>query len=512
MGVTFSEPQDLTSTEWLKVGNYFIANNVGEEDSSLVLDNYYGLDFCNGGTASADKSAGISFLPSNAFDNYIDNSWRSGSTPHPHWIKYDLGDGITKVARKLRMYLYVSAVLKEFILQGSNNDTDWDNILETQTTENTPGWHEFEFYNNNAYRYYRIYTLSNWADNGHATIQEIELQEVEYYSTGYRISNAIDIGVINEVYGSEIIWVEDVPTSSIIKIYTAVTESNSQEPNEEDWIEAENGSSIPGIEVDDDLTNKFLWLKQELSTTDVSVSPTLESLDITIDGQETVIANRIYDYRIRYSVPKYVNSIYNIGESINAFKSFTYDIKPKVYSSLKSKYDLYAYVNSSLLTKYNLGFAVQNNTKLNYDLIAYGVASLVSKYNLGFSVSSSTSYVYDLYAYVNEIFKCKYNLGWYINNSLQYNYDLYSYVHDTNTYLYNLYAKIYKSLILKYNTLNTTQSSIIAIYNIYNYIFNSSKLKYKVYNYASNSKLFKYIIEEDTLQDITVYWREIQKM
>lgn len=53
------------------------------------------------------------------------------------------------------------------------------------------------------------------------------------------------------------------------------------------WQEATDSSSIPGISVDDNLTGKYLWVKQELSTTDTSETPRLSSLECEITGGDT---------------------------------------------------------------------------------------------------------------------------------------------------------------------------------------------------------------------------------
>lgn len=140
----------------------------------------YKPDFCNDGTASAD-SVYSDWVASNAFDNDEGTTWASGYVPgFPHWIKYDLGAGVTKTARKLRIKPYrpeYGADIKDFKLQGSNNDTDWTDIL-TATAADSDAWQEWEFANANAYRYYRIYITSSYnATIDLAALYEIELME-----------------------------------------------------------------------------------------------------------------------------------------------------------------------------------------------------------------------------------------------------------------------------------------------------------------------------------------------
>jgi hypothetical protein len=147
----------------------------------------YGSDFCNGGTASAD-SVYSGYLASKAFDDtsvgaaYGSYFWCSTAAPgYPHWIKYDLGDGVTKIVAQYKItarsptYNESSA----WKLQGSNNDLDWTDI-DTQTGIS---WTEGEtktfnsFINTTAYRYYRIYLTTTGHSSNNAEIDEIEMME-----------------------------------------------------------------------------------------------------------------------------------------------------------------------------------------------------------------------------------------------------------------------------------------------------------------------------------------------
>ena len=141
-----------------------------------------GSDFLNDGTASADSerpNAGR-WVAANAFDNDEATAWMSTNTPFPHWVKYDLGSGVSKTARRLRlkpMFYNGHSYLADFKLQGSNNDSDWTDII-SETAADTEDWQEWEFENNTAYRYYRIYATSSYQDLW-ASIKEIELMELD---------------------------------------------------------------------------------------------------------------------------------------------------------------------------------------------------------------------------------------------------------------------------------------------------------------------------------------------
>ena len=146
----------------------------------------YGPDFCPG-AMTADSMYG-SLLPTyygahSAFDDDEATRWSSTQSSLPHWVKYDQGAGLERVARKFRMKPFKHDAeseqqLKAFKLQGSNNDSDWDDLVSDEA-ENTGEWQEWEFENLTAYRYYRVYVTTTWEQYPNTvSIWEIELFEV----------------------------------------------------------------------------------------------------------------------------------------------------------------------------------------------------------------------------------------------------------------------------------------------------------------------------------------------
>ena len=66
------------------------------------------------------------------------------------------------------------------------------------------------------------------------------------------------------------------------------------------WGRASKGEPVPGINIGDDMSGKFLWVKQELSTNNPTFSPELQSLNIEIKG-EAIIAGKGEDaYQLSY--------------------------------------------------------------------------------------------------------------------------------------------------------------------------------------------------------------------
>ena len=137
----------------------------------------YDVDFLNGGTATASSEFNATLSADQAFDNNESTRWQSSGT-YPEWIKYDLGAGVAKKARKLRIYSSAADMYtKNFVLAGSNNDSDWTTVYSGLGAE-SDGWQDFTFTNSGAYRYYRLTITDTYGGNGDVCNQnEIEMME-----------------------------------------------------------------------------------------------------------------------------------------------------------------------------------------------------------------------------------------------------------------------------------------------------------------------------------------------
>ena len=137
----------------------------------------YGPDVMTGGTPTASSTHSTSD-PANAVDNDDLTFWSNDGDGPPSWWKYDLGNGNGKTVRKLRLKPGhgITVRVKDFTLQGSNNDSDWDVILTGQHANNTD-WETYTFANATSYRYYKINVTTSW--EGLAWIQIFELEMME---------------------------------------------------------------------------------------------------------------------------------------------------------------------------------------------------------------------------------------------------------------------------------------------------------------------------------------------
>lgn len=140
----------------------------------------YGSDVCTGGTASASTQAN-GYEASKAFDDNLGTGWSSGVNSLPSWIQYDLGSGVTKTVRKLRVQPGGDAIglgIKDFILQGSNDGSSWTDIY-TGLAADSDTWQDFTFSNGTAYRYYRIHITSTYRTSPvNAWLDEVEMMEI----------------------------------------------------------------------------------------------------------------------------------------------------------------------------------------------------------------------------------------------------------------------------------------------------------------------------------------------
>jgi len=147
----------------------------------LSFASTYGSDYLTGGTCTA-SATDTTYVCGNAFDNNDATYWASGNDSNNGWIRYDLGNGVTKIPGKfsIKPYNIVTGVaVKNFDFQGSNDDTNWYTLLNA-TTSNSDSTQYFEFTpTSTAYRYFRVYRNSTW-DGGYPGYNIIyELQAFE---------------------------------------------------------------------------------------------------------------------------------------------------------------------------------------------------------------------------------------------------------------------------------------------------------------------------------------------
>ena len=151
---------------------------------ALTLTGNYGSDICSGGTPTTLNEYNSSYSADKAFDNNNTTYAHSSGVPD-WWAKYDLGVGNGKIVNKYSIRSRPddtgSWAFKDWTLQGSNNDSDWD-TLDTRTNEyfgvGYQRWFTLPTYNSTSYRYYRIYVTDTRSPGSYVAVAEIEFLEL----------------------------------------------------------------------------------------------------------------------------------------------------------------------------------------------------------------------------------------------------------------------------------------------------------------------------------------------
>lgn len=148
-------------------------------------EGYCTEDLCVGGTASASSVINTNWPAANAFDNGTAqySAWQTVNGGIPAWITYDFGNGNTKkiIQITLTSYsdinpTYYNAMPTYFIVQGSDDNTNWTNLEEFATSWTTYSETQtFPFLNNSYYRYYRLYITTT--NTTYCVIGEIQMME-----------------------------------------------------------------------------------------------------------------------------------------------------------------------------------------------------------------------------------------------------------------------------------------------------------------------------------------------
>lgn len=107
-----------------------------------------------------------------------------------------------------------------------------------------------------------------------------------YYANGTRIAKPINLDGI--ATGNEIInWTSIEPLETNIIVECAINNDILTVPSDTDFIIAVNDQQLSCISVNDDLTGKFLWIREKLQTNSIS-TPILNKLEINISDNKPI--------------------------------------------------------------------------------------------------------------------------------------------------------------------------------------------------------------------------------
>ncbi len=226
----------------------------------------------------------------NAFDNDDSTYWEtvrneeSGYDDKIESVTIDAGEKITLGCVRIKL----KADYKfHFTLYGGNNISATNKIIPQQNIEPLDGVYDVNLFltSNKEYRYYKIeIKLTQENPQNVVDIYQIDFftkdQMPEYNESRVELNGPIDLTPYSPAPNFIISWSAIVPNKTTYKVFTGITSSKDSEPSI--WNEATNGQSIPGIFKNDILTGKYLWIKEVFSTTDRTVTPIREWINIEI--------------------------------------------------------------------------------------------------------------------------------------------------------------------------------------------------------------------------------------
>ncbi len=175
-----------------------------------------------------------------------------------------------------------------------------DDVVQVNGVSGTIGWTQVSYALAAGPHQIRLrYTKDGSASSGSdlAAIDNLQLEGLDFVASGNRYSPGYPV-LGTATAESKIRWTATTPAETSLAIKVAVTASNVQ-PEDSAYLAATNGEMIPGLSVDEDLTGKYIWLKEELATTDSAVTPTIQSVDLDLNQVDgTVKALDLYIDRL----------------------------------------------------------------------------------------------------------------------------------------------------------------------------------------------------------------------
>jgi hypothetical protein len=100
-----------------------------------------------------------------------------------------------------------------------------------------------------------------------------------YAFQGKRVSKVIPLGTFTSAPVFKIYWSAILDADTSVKVSTAVTDSDVM-PADSSFTAVTSGGAIPGIVKGANLTGKYLWIMESMSTSDITKTPSLDWLYI----------------------------------------------------------------------------------------------------------------------------------------------------------------------------------------------------------------------------------------
>ena len=239
----------------------------------------------DGVTVSDSGNLGTGYEGWRAFDNNSDSRWGVNATSGVLSVTLAEAKIIAEYSIRARNDSYLIDSPKDWTLEGSNDGANWT-VLDTQA--DVTSWSmnerkEFAVVSPAAYLYCRLNITSNQSGTD-TSVSEVELLEgvpygFDYYSSGIRVVGPIPLS--GTAFGDEVLYwtLGELPAGTSVTIGCALTTNDTPPAS---YTAAINGTQCPVIAANDDMTGKYLWIRQELATSDPSATPSLLSMDLQL--------------------------------------------------------------------------------------------------------------------------------------------------------------------------------------------------------------------------------------
>jgi hypothetical protein len=240
-----------------------------------------------GVTVSDSGNLGPGYEGFRAFDNASNSRWGVGSPAGILTVGLASVKKISGYTIRARNDTYLIDSPKDWTFEGSLNGVDWT-VLDTRTGQISWAMNEqrtftIAYASVASYSYYRLNITANQSGTN-VSFSEMELLEgigydFDYFPTGSRVIGPFALSGM--AYGDEILsWaLGDMPAGTSVEIGCALTSDLSPPVS---YTLATNGAPCPVIAENDDMTGKYLWVKQVLNTSDSTKTPSLMAMEVQL--------------------------------------------------------------------------------------------------------------------------------------------------------------------------------------------------------------------------------------
>jgi prepilin-type N-terminal cleavage/methylation domain-containing protein len=214
----------------------------------------------------------------NSCDGDPTSYWRQGNnTSLPQWLKWSFGE--SKCVGSVTILAGVDGREPRSIsFESSDDDANWTSLytVELNNTNTTQG--PIQITSPQIGQHFRLKINSLW--NSRAAISEVQLWSKPGYAfQGKRVSKVIPLGTFTSAPVFKIYWSAILDADTSVKVSTAVTDSDVM-PADSSFTAVTSGGAIPGIVKGANLTGKYLWIMESMSTSDITKTPSLDWLYI----------------------------------------------------------------------------------------------------------------------------------------------------------------------------------------------------------------------------------------